>query len=202
MQNLKQKLGQPFKLFESYKDEVRYIENLIIAEFESNETISILEAGCGQEWPLDISQLNFTLTGIDLDEDALNIRQRTQNDLDRVVIDDLKSVEFGDEKFDLIYNAFVLEYADGAEQVLDNFDSMLKPSGVMILKFPDRDTVFGFITRHSPFWFHVLYVKYIQGMKDAGKPGYAPYPTYYDDVVSRKGFLQYCEGRGYKVLAE
>lgn len=72
----------------------------------------------------------------------------------------------------------------------------------MILKLPDRNTVFGFVTRLTPFWVHVFYKKYMQGFKDAGKPGCAPYPTYYNKIVSREGIRDFCESREFSIDEE
>jgi hypothetical protein len=37
-------------------------------------------------------------------------------------------------------------------------------------------------------------------MKDAGKPGFAPYPTVYDDVVSVSGLQEFCASNNLEVL--
>ena len=39
-------------------------------------------------------------------------------------------------------------------------------------------------------------------MPNAGKPGYDPFPVFYDDVVSRRGIHRYCAERGCKVHDE
>jgi hypothetical protein len=96
----------------------------------------------------------------------------------------------------------VLEHIDNASQVLENLDNVLKPGGLLLLRLPDRNTVFGFITRLTPFWFHILYRKYIKGDKTAGKPGHGPYPTYYNKVVSRNGIHDFCMSHGYSIDEE
>jgi hypothetical protein len=48
----------------------------------------------------------------------------------------------------------------------------------------------------------VLYKKYVQKMPNAGKPGYDPFPVFYDDVVSRRGIHRYCADRGCKLHEE
>jgi hypothetical protein len=54
----------------------------------------------------------------------------------------------------------------------------------------------------TPFWVHVLFKKYIQGLKEAGKPGFAPYPTYYHPIVSREGIHEFCKSHGYSIKEE
>jgi SAM-dependent methyltransferase len=153
--------------------------------------LRILEAGCGRTWAHKLS-VPYELTGLDLDPDALAAR----TDLDRAIVGDLRTAEFAPHSFDVIYNAFVLEHVRGARQVLERFLGWLAPGGMLILKVPDRDSAYGFLTRCSPFWAHVLIYRYMLGYRQAGTPGHAPYPTYYDEVVSERGLREFCLGNG------
>jgi len=58
------------------------------------------------------------------------------------------------------------------------------------------------LTRISPFWIHVFYKKYIQGLIDAGKPGHDPFPTVFDKIVSRNGIYDFCEHNNLKIKGE
>jgi len=51
-------------------------------------------------------------------------------------------------------------------------------------------------------WVHMFHKKYVEGSKNAGKPGFGPFPTFYDKVVSRKGIHEYCEVHGLSIDAE
>ena len=104
--------------------------------------------------------------------------------------------------YDVIYNSYVLEHVEGAETVLENFVSWLKPGGLMIITIPDPDSVYGFFARVTPHWFHVLFYRYVAGNRNAGKPGHAPYPTVYDPVVSRRGFREFARKRHLKIVEE
>ena len=114
----------------------------------------------------------------------------------------MRYLDLGDRKFDVIYNSFVLEHVENAELVLQNLYSWLKPGGLLILKIPDGDTVFGFIAKTTPFWSHIAYKKYIKGHKNAGKPGFAPYPTYYNKIVSRNGIQRFCKSHNIVIREE
>lgn len=164
--------------------------------------INILEAGCGQKWPLDLADIDYKLTGVDISKEALEIRKENEGDLDRTIVDDLRNVKLDREEFDIVYCRDVLEHINGAEQVLTNFFKWLKNKGLIIVMFPDRDSVFGFITRFSPHWIHILYRKYILKFPNAGKPGFAPFPTYYDKIVSRYAFHDYCKSHGHNIVLE
>lgn len=153
--------------------------------------LRILEAGCGRDWPLQLA-VPYKLTGLDLDPDALAAR----TDLDEAVVGDLRTAEFPARSFDVIYSAFVLEHVRGAEQVLESFLRWLAPGGMLILQVPDRDSAYGFLTRVTPMWAHVLVYRYMLGYSWAGTPGHGPYPTYHDRVVSERGLREFFRRHG------
>ena len=153
--------------------------------------LRILEAGCGRDWPLKVS-VPYKLTGLDLDPHALAAR----TDLDEAVVGDLRTAEFPAQSFDVVYSAFVLEHVRGAEQVLRRFLRWLAPGGTLILQIPDRDSAYGFLTRTSPMWLHVMAYRYVFGMREAGTPGHGPYRTYHDRVVSQRGLKEFCRRHG------
>ena len=73
---------------------------------------------------------------------------------------------------------------------------------LMILKFPDRDSVYGFMTRITPFWFHIFYKRYMCGFVHAGKPGFEPLPTVHEEIIARKSFTQFIGRGNLKVKAQ
>jgi ubiquinone/menaquinone biosynthesis C-methylase UbiE len=169
---------------------------------KDNTPLNILEAGCGSQWALDLVSVEYTLTGVDIYERDLEIRKNEKKDLDLTIVGDLRTISLGKNIYDIIYNSFVLEHVDGAEQVLDNFVKWVKPGGLIILRIPDRDTCFGFFTRTTPLWLHLFYKRYIMGSKKAGTPGYGPFSVFYDKIVSRKGIHAYCKMKGLTIQAE
>jgi SAM-dependent methyltransferase len=169
---------------------------------DPGKVLEILEAGCGQKWFLDIGDGGYVLTGIDLDPEALRIRRDETKDLHKAVVGDLRTADFGHRTFDVIFNSYVLEHVPGAQQVLVNFNRWVKPGGLIIIMIPDPYSAHGFTARMTPHWFHILYYRLICGYKNAGKPGYAPYPVTYDKVVSREGIRAFCGENGLVVAAE
>lgn len=153
--------------------------------------LRILEAGCGRDWPLELS-VPYRLTGLDLDPDALAARK----DLDEAFVGDLRTAEFPTHSFDVIYSAYVLEHVRGADQVLKRFLRWLAPGGTLILQVPDRDSAYGFLTRVTPTWLHVMVYRHVFGMREAGTAGHGPYRTYYDRVVSQGGLREFCRRHG------
>lgn len=190
------------KLLDTYAQEAEIITANIKRMGNSDTPLRILEAGCGQKWPLNLDGIKFTLTGVDMDKDAVEIRKAKFNDLDEIIIGDLRTVNLQEHTYDVIYNSFVLEHVQNAEQVLDNFSRWLKPGGLLIIRIPDRDSVYGFITRKTPFWFHIFYKKYIVGSPNAGKPGFEPYPTFHEKIISRHGIHKFCQKSNFEIIEE
>lgn len=166
------------------------------------DVLQVLEAGCGREWYFQMEGIRYELTGVDTDLAALEARRQKKGDLSHWIVGDLRTASLEPNKYDVIYNAFVLEHVQGAEQVLENFVRWLRPGGILILRVPDRNGVQGFLARLTPHWAHVLYYRWAWRMKDAGKPGFAPYPTVYDKIVSISGLREFCLNRGLIIKEE
>lgn len=191
------------KILKNEKIESEILSNYIKENFHNCSTkLQILEAGCGRQWAIDLSGLHFELTGIDINQKSLEIRKTKYNDLDTIIIGDLQTVDLEHNKYEVIYNSYVLEHIKNAEKVLNNFFSWLKSDGVLILKIPDGKSVYGFITRITPFKFHIFVRRHIFRKKNAGKPGYGPFPTYYSNIISRDGIRKYCQNKNHTVIAE
>ena len=169
------------------------MNSLLRAQLEAMPgPLRILEAGCGRCWTLKLS-VPFTLTGLDLDPDALAARK----DLDHAIVGDLRTVELAPDSFDVIYSAFVLEHVSGAQQVLERLRRWLAPGGTLILQIPERDSAYGFMTRLTPFRAHVLFHRYMLKQPLAGTPGHGPYPTVYDEVICERGLREFCARNGF-----
>ena len=142
------------------------LEGCIREKARPDAELRILEAGCGNKWQLSLKGLQYSLSGIDLDEDALRLRQARFKDLDEVIVGDLRTISLPRAQYDVIYTAYVLEHVSNVPLVLANFNRWLKPGGLMIIKVPDRDSVYGFIARNTPHWLHVYYYRFIKGNKN------------------------------------
>jgi len=190
------------RLLESYEFEKEMLERYIKGIAAKNGALNILEAGCGQTWGLDLKEIKYHLTGVDVDRAALEIRKFETKDLDEIIEGDLCTVKLPDNHFDVVYNSYVLEHISGAETVMKNFQRWLKPGGIIIVRFPDRQSAYGFITRNTPFWFHVFFKKVMMGNPNAGKPGFAPYRVFYDRIVSVNGMNAFCSKNNLSIKEE
>ena len=185
-----------------YKTELKLLEELIRKRARPRETLHILEAGCGREWYFNLGDIAYDVTGVDLDSHALAHRKSERGDLDFGIVGDLRTIELPPGYFDVVYCSFVLEHIKDAHRVLDNFVRWLKPGGILIVRVPDLHTTQTFLARRLPRWCAILYYRMAWGIKNAGMPGFAPYPTFYDEVISTSGFHHYCSARNLVVVED
>lgn len=108
-------------ILESSSVEETILSNYIKHNFCNMGFLNILEAGCGRRWMLKLEGLKYVLTGVDINAKSLEIRKNEYNDLDEIIIGDLRTIELEESKYHVIFNSFVLEHIYGAEKVLDNF---------------------------------------------------------------------------------
>jgi SAM-dependent methyltransferase len=186
----------------STPDEIAQLQVDAIVEHgkQLGRPVSILEAGCGQCWLIDLSGLSYQLTGIDLDSAALELRKNKTRDLDVAICGDLCSVYLPEASFDVVYSSYVLEHVPNADVALKNFVKWLRPGGLLILRLPDPTTVRGFFARVLPYKAHLWFYRYAYGQKQAGQPGHAPYPTFYHPVIGRKQLCSFIAQQGMKCI--
>lgn len=190
------------RLMSTPAEEHELLLQSIEAGQRGSEPIRLLEAGCGHHWWLKVDGTPLHITGVDTDAAALRLRREQTGDLDEEILGDLRTVELPPNSFDVVYCSFVLEHVVGAERVLDAMADALRPGGRLIVRVPDGDSVYGFLTKRSPHRVHVWYKRYIEGKVHAGEPGHAPYPTVYEPVVSVRGLRQWCATRQLEIVEE
>jgi SAM-dependent methyltransferase len=201
MRNVLAKLVK-LEIINSRQERIARLVQAIVARRTDSSPIQILEAGCGRTWSIKLSGVDYRLTGIDLDREALDHRLNVEKDLDEGILGDLSTHNFQERQFDVIYSAYVLEHIQNAEKVMRNFVNWLKPGGLLIIAVPDPNSARGFVTRITPHWFHVCYYRYLMGNKNAGKPGFGPYKTYFDPLISREGIRRFCAQNSLAIASE
>lgn len=170
------------------------------SELYEGRPLRILDAGCGRMWTWDLEEMRFELTGVDRDADALRLRAQERGDIDHWIVGDLRTVELPPDSYDLVHCAYVLEHIHGAVDVLERMYEALRPGGLMILKTPDRDSVYSFAARTTPHWLHVQYKRRIRGRKLAGTPGHGPYRVVYDQILSLPTLLDWAAAHQMDVI--
>ncbi len=188
--------------FRTFGQETAWIEEVVSAHATTRGPLEILEAGCGAKWALRLDGASFRLTGIDLDMAALELRRDEVADLDCAVRADLTHAPFAAASFDVVYSAFVLEHVVGVVRMLENIDRVTRPAGLVVLRFPDRDSVFGQVARLTPHRTHIWFYRWILRRPLAGSPGRHPFPTVYEKAMRRDEVKRFFSERGYDLVGE
>jgi len=192
------------------------------AEERPIQQIQILEAGCGVGGALDLDGVDRYVTGVDLDTPRLHAHTRERHDLDAWTLGDLRTVPLPPRVYDVVHASFLLERIAHTELVLDRFVAALKPGGLLLIRFRDRDSAYGFIDRILPTRVRRLLWRWMRppGAEEPISAGAAntavesgdptrdqiatagPLPAVYEPIASLQGMRWYCIMRGLVVAAD
>ncbi|WP_315987244.1 class I SAM-dependent methyltransferase [Actinomadura sp. HBU206391] len=182
------------------------------------QTIQVLEAGCGWGHGLDLGAKECHVTGVDVDTPAVRAHTSGRADLDAWHLGDLRTVPMPPRMYDIVHAHFLIERVAHAELVLDRFVAALKPGGLLLVRFRDRETAYGFVDRALPGWLRALAWQVMSrrtgdpGDDDPGRrpdaperwlgPEGTPPPAVYETIASLSGMQWYCVMRGLMIAEE
>ena len=99
----------------------------------------ILDAGSGEGFFLSKIKAKEKY-GIEISEKRLRRSQNLVPNMD-VISGDVTNLPFDDETFDVIVCSEVLEHVNDFQKALLEFKRCLKPSGILVVSFPNEQTV-------------------------------------------------------------
>jgi 2-polyprenyl-3-methyl-5-hydroxy-6-metoxy-1,4-benzoquinol methylase len=151
----------------------------------------VLEAGCGSSSHVTFKEDAYVV-GIDISE--LQLQRNTL--LKERILGDIQTYPFRENSYDLIICWDVLEHLPAPEKALKNFFHAVNEGGMVLLASPNVRTLRGLITKLTPYWFHVLYARYVVGLESAGTEGNYPFPSYHRWTIAPKAIQRMAEERG------
>lgn len=155
------------------------LQGVVDRLFPDGTPISVLDAGCGSGVHVGLSR-TARIVGIDICKAQLD-RNRY---IGQKILGDIQVYDIGKDRFDLIMCWDVLEHLPEPEKALRSFVRAVKREGVILLALPNVYSLKGLITKFTPHWFHVWVYRRIFKSKNAGKPGYSPFPTFLRPKIS------------------
>ncbi len=155
------------------------------------QRLAILDAGCGWSEELSLDSVDCGVTGVDNDLPELRAHTRTRDDLDAWHLGDLRTVPMPPRTYDVVRASHLIERVPHAELILDRFVAALKPGGLMLMRFRDRETAFARVDRMLPRWARTM----LWHMEQPPEP-------VYDRVASLSGMRWYCMMRGLVISEE
>jgi len=155
------------------------------------QQVTILEAGCttaGDD--LGVGDLrragaDIVVSLLDDDQPVTSAAIRVDDSLADCVQGDLRRVPLPPRSQDIVLCALLLQRIHNAELVLDRLVAAIRPGGLLLLHFGDRDSAAGFLDRvlpsaaRRPIW----------SRRRPGRPG--PYPAVYERLSSARGVQAY-----------
>lgn len=158
--------------------------------------LKVLEAGCGSASHLALSQC--TVTGIDISPYQL---ERNAHLAERVCAD-LHQYENPNwtNAFDLIVCWDVVEHLKHPKVVLEKFFQWVKPSGRIVLAYPNPQIWKGVVTKYSPYFVHQVFYRLASGTPlHASKTDQGPFPTVFADDIKLGRLLPLAAAHQHKV---
>lgn len=134
--------------------------------------VRVLEAGGGSASYIRLSH-PLHVTTIDISPEQ--IARNTTSDV--AIVGDLATHDFGDSRFDIVVCWNVLEHVADAGRAVAHLVDTLSDNGVLVLRGPDPRSMKGVVTALTPHAVHVAFHRYVLQRPNAGKPGFAPFPT-------------------------
>ena len=172
------------------------VHEILSAELNSAE-LAVYEAGGGATsfLPLDIMR-RAHVTVVDIDE-----TQNLNNDYaDEKILGDIQTYRFQPGSFDLVICYNVIEHLPDVQAALLRFCECLKKDGLILIGAPNPNSLSGIVTKYTPHWFHVWFYRHVRGDMDAGKPGEAPFPTFFHPLVSLANLDAFAKAHGLEVI--
>jgi SAM-dependent methyltransferase len=161
------------------------------------DRISIYEAGGGSISFLPLELLRRAeVTVVDIDVEQL----RNNGYAQQKILGDVQTCRFPRDSFDLVICYNVIEHLPDVEAALDRFCEALKPGGLMLIGAPSPQSLSGFVTRHTPHWFHVWFYRHIMGEEHAGQPGQPPFHTLFHPLVEPSRLVASTNARSMNVI--
>jgi SAM-dependent methyltransferase len=153
----------------------------------------VMDAGCGGAMRVRLPP-DAVLNGIDISPESA-ARNGT---LSNIILGDVQTYPLPKANFDIVICWELLEHVPNPLAALSNLIAATKPGGVIVLAFPNRLSLKGMITRFSSHKLHVWLLRTFWGQKNAGRPGYAPFPTYLAADLTPDNLAKFVESRGVK----
>jgi SAM-dependent methyltransferase len=155
------------------------------------QQITVLQAGCTTaDGDLGIGTLraagaDVAVSLIDDDQPATRAALSTDESMAGCVHGDLRTLPLPPRSHDIVLCALLLQRIQNAELVLDRLVATIRPGGLLLLRFSDRDSAAGFLDRVLP----AVARRAVWRKRRPGQPG--PYEAVYERLSSARGVQAY-----------
>lgn len=171
--NINKKIDKAFKIFfnETYLDAYRNNLNMYTSNCKK-----IIHLGSGKSSLSKYCSANLSekqIYSLDITPEVLMINPDSYK-----IVADASELPFLSTAIDLIATEHTFEHFKNPEQVLREIYRVLKPGGYLVSTFPNSWYYASIISRLTPYWFHIFYLKLLHGASDEIIKQ-EKFPTYY-----------------------
>jgi len=168
------------------------------------QPVKLLQAGCtSRADDLELDKLHATCFDVNvrgIDQDHPLNRKAVRSSAGHgaavpLVLGDMRTIPLPSRAFDIVYCAHLLDRIQHAELVLDRLVAALRPGGLLLLRFRDRECAAGLLDRILPKVARRAIWHWLRPQQ-AG-----PFPAVYEQLLSAAGVQGYVLARGL-VIAE
>jgi SAM-dependent methyltransferase len=162
---------------------------------QTHGDVRVLDAGCGGKLAFELPA-TAKLTGIDISEESARRNER----IDEIMIGDLQSYKLPPGTYDIIICCDVLEHLPRPDLALRSLFEAVNDSGIVVLALSNVFSLKGLLTKFTPHWFHVWILRTFLNYRNAGKPGFAPFPTFLRTSIAPRRLLEFCAAHEMQVV--
>ena len=158
--------------------------------------VEILDVGGGAVCRVPLT--NARVTVLDGSPDALE-----RNDAAGIkLVGDAQSFDYGDRRFDIAVFWNVLEHVPCPDAALERACDRLNRNGLIVIRGPELNSLKALVTRYTPHWLHVLFYRWVLGIRDAGRNGRPPCPVEHNREADRDAIESLLRKLGFKIQYE
>jgi SAM-dependent methyltransferase len=158
------------------------------------EAIKLLQVGCtGPADELELDKLHAH--GIDvsirrIDQENSEADGSASASPGDIVFGDLRTIPLPSRDVGVVYSAHLLDRIQHVELVLDRLVAALKPGGILLLRFRDRECAAGLLDRRLPQIARRAVWHWLRPEQEG------PLPAIYEPLLSVEGVYSYALARG------
>ena len=132
--------------------EVTQITNHALKKWGPQNSIKILDAGCGTGWHTKLLSKDYNIIGLDRSAHMINQAKKINN-ADVLKLGNMKdSTLFNRNSFThILCLYYTIYYIDNLNKVFSNFRKWLEPRGMIVIHVVDRDNFDPLLNASSPF---------------------------------------------------
>lgn len=113
---------------------------------------------------------------------------------------DLHRLPIAASAIDIVICFNVIEHLDDPKRALEQLAVALRPNSLLILGFPERTSLKGWITRLTPIGFHRWYYKNIVRKVDRGDGHFDAFETPFKPIVGKRNMVQWLDMHSFEIV--